>query len=150
VFCGSGATGAINKLVDVLNLRIPSDLDARYTCASRSRPRRAPGGVHRPLRAPLQRAAVARVDRRRGDDRRGRRRPHRSGPARARAARATPAGRCEIGSFSAASNVTGIGTDTGPIAPLLHRYGALSFWDYAAAGPYVKIDMNPTAAPTVT
>lgn len=24
-----------------------------------------------------------------------------------------------------------------------HRYGALSFWDYAAAGPYVKIEMNP-------
>ena len=25
---------------------------------------------------------------------------------------------------------------------LLHRYGALSFWDFAAAGPYVKIEMN--------
>src|SRR4051812_32362138 len=30
IFCGSGATAAINKLVDVLNLRIPADLDARY------------------------------------------------------------------------------------------------------------------------
>src|SRR5690606_29956989 len=30
IFCGSGATGAINKLVDILNLRIPADLDARY------------------------------------------------------------------------------------------------------------------------
>src|SRR3954469_6832061 len=30
IFCGSGATAAINKLVDVLNLRVPADLDARY------------------------------------------------------------------------------------------------------------------------
>ena len=29
------------------------------------------------------------------------------------------------------------------ITTLLHKYGALSFWDYAAAAPYVKIDMNP-------
>ncbi|MEO6205487.1 MAG: aminotransferase class V-fold PLP-dependent enzyme [Mycobacteriales bacterium] len=49
-----------------------------------------------------------------------------------------------IGSFSAASNVTGILSDTAGIATLLHEYGALSFWDYAAAGPYVTIDMgNP-------
>ncbi|MBB4958043.1 aminotransferase class V-fold PLP-dependent enzyme [Micromonospora polyrhachis] len=47
----------------------------------------------------------------------------------------------KIGSFSAASNVTGILTDTGPICQLLHRHGALAFWDYAAAGPYVDIDM---------
>ncbi len=44
-----------------------------------------------------------------------------------------------IGSFSAASNVTGILTDTSAAAALLHAHGALSFWDYAAAGPYVPI-----------
>jgi selenocysteine lyase/cysteine desulfurase len=38
-----------------------------------------------------------------------------------------------IGSFSAASNVTGIVSDTDAISALLHRHGALSFWDYAAA-----------------
>ena len=48
----------------------------------------------------------------------------------------------KIGSFSAASNVTGIGSDTRAIASLLHRYDALSFWDFAAAGPYVDIEMN--------
>lgn len=47
----------------------------------------------------------------------------------------------KIGSFSAASNVTGIISDTAGIAQLLHRYGALSFWDFAAAAPYVAIDM---------
>jgi hypothetical protein len=40
-----------------------------------------------------------------------------------------------IGSFSAASNVTGILTDTDAVSRLLHAHGALSFWDYAAAGP---------------
>src|SRR6266540_2714320 len=50
-----------------------------------------------------------------------------------------------IGSFSAASNVTGIVTDTRRIAALLHRHGALSFWDYAAAAPYVAIDMGSPA-----
>ena len=47
-----------------------------------------------------------------------------------------------IGSFSAASNVTGILTDADRIAALLHRDGALSFWDYAAAGPHVPIRMS--------
>ena len=30
IFCGSGSTGAINKLIGVMNLRIPADLDDRY------------------------------------------------------------------------------------------------------------------------
>ncbi|MEO6777455.1 MAG: aminotransferase class V-fold PLP-dependent enzyme, partial [Kofleriaceae bacterium] len=48
----------------------------------------------------------------------------------------------KIGSFSAASNVTGIASDTNAIAKLLHAHGALSFWDFAAAGPYVAIEMS--------
>ena len=51
----------------------------------------------------------------------------------------------KVGSFSAASNVTGIVTDVDAVATLLHRHGALSFWDYAAAGPYLPIEMNPPA-----
>ena len=47
----------------------------------------------------------------------------------------------KIGSFSAASNVTGIITDVERTARLLHAHGALSFWDYATAGPYLPIDM---------
>ena len=53
----------------------------------------------------------------------------------------------KIGSFSAASNVTGIVTDVDRVAIALHRYGAQSCWDYAAAGPYLPIDMN--AAPDI-
>ena len=38
--------------------------------------------------------------------------------------------------------MTGILTDTGAVAALLHAHGALSFWDYAAAGPYVPIRVS--------
>ncbi|HLO36330.1 MAG TPA: aminotransferase class V-fold PLP-dependent enzyme, partial [Candidatus Deferrimicrobium sp.] len=49
----------------------------------------------------------------------------------------------KIGSFSAASNVTGILSDTAGISSLLHRHGALSFWDFAAAAPYVEVELSP-------
>ena len=52
-------------------------------------------------------------------------------------------GKLLIGSFSAASNVTGILTNVDDIAILMHKYGGLAFFDYAAAAPYVRIDMNP-------
>ena len=51
--------------------------------------------------------------------------------------------RQRIGSFSAASNVTGIRSDVRKIASLLHKYGAIACFDYAACAPYVDIDMNP-------
>ena len=75
----------------------------RHPAAGRPRPpapalgpdpaRAAAGGLHRPLRAPQQRAALARVDRRRGDHPRGRRRPHRRRPARAPSSSSTPTAR---------------------------------------------------------
>lgn len=51
--------------------------------------------------------------------------------------------RLRIGSFSAASNVTGMRTPVHEIACLLHRYDAIACFDYAASAPYVEIDMNP-------
>jgi selenocysteine lyase/cysteine desulfurase len=52
-------------------------------------------------------------------------------------------GRKRIGSFSAASNVTGMRSDVRRIASLLHKYDAIACFDYAACAPYVEIDMNP-------
>ena len=52
-------------------------------------------------------------------------------------------GRERIGSFSAASNVTGMKSDVRQISSLLHKYGAIACFDYAACAPYVDIDMNP-------
>jgi len=121
VFCGSGATGAIDKLVRVLDLEgavvfigpyehhsnellwressadvvtIPEDADGRIDLAQ--------------LELELARHA------------------HRT---------------LKLGSFSAASNVTGIVSDVDGIASALHRHGALACFDYAAAGPYLPIDM---------
>jgi selenocysteine lyase/cysteine desulfurase len=54
-------------------------------------------------------------------------------------------GRLRIGSFSAASNVTGIRSNVREITSLLHKYGAIACFDYAACAPYVEIDMNPAA-----
>jgi len=51
-----------------------------------------------------------------------------------------------IGSFSAASNVTGCLTDLDAVATTLHEHGALAFFDFACAGPYVEIDMNRIGA----
>lgn len=50
--------------------------------------------------------------------------------------------RLKIGSFSAASNVTGLLSPVYEIARILHRYDALACFDFAASGPYVRIDMH--------
>ncbi len=48
-----------------------------------------------------------------------------------------------IGSFTAGSNVTGILTPIHEMAEIIHRHGGICFADYAAAAPYVAIDMHP-------
>jgi selenocysteine lyase/cysteine desulfurase len=53
----------------------------------------------------------------------------------------------KVGSFSAASNVTGMLTDVHAVARMLHEHHALACFDYATAGPYVPIDMNPANDP---
>ncbi len=51
-------------------------------------------------------------------------------------------GRLKIGSFSAGSNITGILTPTEEVARICHRHDALVFFDFAAVAPYIPIDMN--------
>lgn len=141
IFCGSGATAAIHKLVDILNLRIPADLDRRYgfqrQIPAHERPVVFIGPYeHHSNELPWREsiADVVVID----EDSDGllcqqtlerRLREYQDRPLR-------------IGSFSAASNVTGIGSKVGQVSALMHRYGGLVFWDFAAAGPYVKIEMN--------
>ncbi len=143
IFCGSGATGAIHKLVDILNIRIPADLDARYRLSEQipaeDRPVVFTGPYeHHSNELPWREsiADVVVID----EDANGRidleHLERELVRYRDRELR--------IGSFSAASNVTGIESDADVVASLLHRHGALSFWDYAASGPYVEIDMNPS------
>lgn len=50
-----------------------------------------------------------------------------------------------IGSFSAASNVTGLLTDTDEMTRRLSDAGALAIWDYACGAPYMPIRMDGPA-----
>ncbi len=49
----------------------------------------------------------------------------------------------KIGSFTAASNVTGVIPDYHELAKIMHEHGGLAFIDFAASAPYVPIDMHP-------
>ena len=140
IFAGSGCTGAIDKLIGILGLRIPADLDDRYHLSevipAEERPVVFIGPFEHhsnelPWRESIADVVVIPQDTDGHID-----------AARLETELARCAARpLKIGSFSAASNVTGIVTDTHRISALLHAHGALSFWDFAAAGPYVDIEM---------
>jgi len=49
----------------------------------------------------------------------------------------------KIGSFTAGSNVTGIQPPFYKMAKMIHKYDGLCFVDFAAAAPYVNINMHP-------
>jgi selenocysteine lyase/cysteine desulfurase len=146
VFCGSGSTAAINHLVDVLNLRLPADLDDRYHLREKIPPDQRPVVLigpyeHHSNDLPWRESIVDLVTV--PEDHNGQ-----VDLAELERELRAHAGRpLVIGSFSAASNVTGIVSDTRAIAILLHRYGALSFWDYAAAAPYVEMRMGGDDGP---
>jgi selenocysteine lyase/cysteine desulfurase len=141
IFTGSGATGAINKLIDILNLRIPNDLDERYRFRDQiphsERPVVFIGPFEHhsnelPWRESIADVVVIHEDADGHIDL-----AHLEQELQRHSDRSL-----KFGSFSAASNVTGIASDTRSIAALLHRYGAYSFWDFAAAGPYIELEMN--------
>lgn len=140
VFCGSGSTAAIDKLIGILGLRIPAGLDDRYDLSSAipadQRPVVFIGPFEHHSNEVSWRETIADVvtihedadGRVSLDHLREELERHADRPLK-------------IGSFSAASNVTGIVTDTEGVADLLHEHGALSFWDFAACAPYVDIEM---------
>ncbi|MEP6697461.1 MAG: aminotransferase class V-fold PLP-dependent enzyme [Pseudonocardiales bacterium] len=145
IFTGSGSTGAIDKLVGILGLRIPSPLEDRHCLTRHILPEDRPvvfvgpyehHSNELPWRESIADVVVIPAD------------PagHIDQAALAAELRAHAGRPLLIGSFSAASNVTGILSDTAGIATLLHEHGAVSFWDFAAAAPYVPIAMGSPAA----
>ncbi|MBR7889812.1 aminotransferase class V-fold PLP-dependent enzyme [Marinomonas sp. A79] len=136
IFCGSGATSAINTLISQLGLRTLNTTEKADVCVFI--------GLyeHHSNELPWRELGVEVI----------------------RIAESKNGGVCLttleqvlqenqhktcIGSFSAASNVTGILCDQDAITALLHRYNALAFWDFAAAAPYVNLDMNPNTEKTL-
>lgn len=51
--------------------------------------------------------------------------------------------RMKIGAFTACSNVTGIITPYYELAGIMHAHGGICLVDFAASAPYVHIDMHP-------
>jgi selenocysteine lyase/cysteine desulfurase len=140
IFCGSGATAAVNKLAGILGLRIPEGLDDRYALSDHipaaDRPVIFVGPYeHHSNELPWRESVADVVEI--ASDHTG----HVDLGALRDALLAYADRPLRIGSFSAASNVTGIRTDTAAVSRVLREHGALSVWDYAAAGPYAPITM---------
>ena len=140
VFAGSGCTGAIDKLVGILGLRVPSNFEDRWHASelvpADQRPVVFIGPYEHHSNEVMWRECVADVVVIPQDL---------DGHVDLTVLREQLTAYADrpllIGSFSAASNVTGIVTDADAISVLLHEHGALAFWDYAAAAPYVDIEM---------
>jgi selenocysteine lyase/cysteine desulfurase len=142
IFAGSGSTGAIDKLVGILGLRIPKELDVAYGLSgnipAEERPVVFIGPFeHHSNELPWRESIADVVTIHEDSD------GHIDQQQLADELRTHADRPLKIGSFSAASNVTGILSDTHGITRLLHEHGALAFWDFAAAAPYVDVEMNP-------
>ncbi|MBX3089859.1 MAG: aminotransferase class V-fold PLP-dependent enzyme [Cryobacterium sp.] len=141
IFTGSGSTGAIDKLVGILGLRISHELDKNYDLDSRIPKEQRPVVFigpyeHHSNELPWRESIADVVTIHEDAD-------GHIDQAQLEAELKLYADRpLKIGSFSAASNVTGIISDTHAITRLLHENGALAFWDFAASAPYVDIEFN--------
>ncbi|VAH43068.1 unnamed protein product [Triticum turgidum subsp. durum] len=145
IFCGAGTTAAIKRLQEIIGVALPSvEMRNRLSAQLRAEERWVvfvgPYEHHSNLLSWRQSLAeVVEV----GVDADGL-----VDVAALRRALGSPeyADRPMLGSFSACSNVTGVMTDTREIARVLHQHGAFACFDFAASGPYVKIDMKSGAA----
>ncbi|TDI55119.1 MAG: aminotransferase class V-fold PLP-dependent enzyme [Acidobacteria bacterium] len=143
IFAGNGATGAVDRLIGILGLRIPDSLEQEYHLGDAIPANRHPVVFVGPYEhhsnelpwresiadvVEINEDADGQIDLTELEERlvEYAERP------------------LKIGSFSAASNVTGIISDTSAISLLLHKHDALSFWDFAASAPYVGISMGST------
>jgi selenocysteine lyase/cysteine desulfurase len=144
LFVGSGATAAVNKLVGLLGIRISEPLEREYGFSKQIPAARRPVVFvgpyeHHSNELPWLESVAEVVEIALAPD---------GGidladlEERVAAYSERP---LKIGTFSAASNVNGLLTDVPAIARILHRGGAYACFDFAAAGPYVPIDMHPAA-----
>lgn len=141
IFCGTGSTAAIKRLQEILGVAVSSNLRQRVlaTLTPSERPVVFVGPYEHHSNEVSWRESLAEVV---------------ELPLNCsggicletlETALSDPryANRTKIGSFSAASNVTGILSDTRAIAQMLHQHGAWACFDFAASAPYVEIDMRP-------
>ncbi len=150
IFCGSGATGAINKLVRAIGLLVPEPIERTVKVKSQISDLERPVVFiskmeHHSNDLPWRESIVDVVMV--GFDKDGRVSATELASLLAdpRYARRP----LKIGSFCAASNVTGIKNDVDALARAMHVHGGFACFDYAAAAPYVDIDMHPGNDPAL-
>ncbi|MFZ5438398.1 MAG: aminotransferase class V-fold PLP-dependent enzyme [Myxococcota bacterium] len=142
LFVGSGATAAVNKLVGLLGWRISEPLEREFNLSAYIPRERRPVVFVGPyehhsnelpwLESIAEVVGVA-LDARGQID---------LGDLERKLV-AYSGRTLKLGTFSAASNVTGVVSDVRAIARVLHRHGAWAVFDYAAGGPYLPIDLHP-------
>ena len=140
LFCGTGSTAAIKRLQEILGLVVPETLRERVIASldPAERPIVFVGPYEHHSNEVSWRETIAEVIEL----------PLNTDGAidlnllRIALHVARNTGRPLFGSFSAASNVTGVITDTRAVARLLHEHGALAFFDFATAAPHAAIDMR--------
>lgn len=137
IFCGSGATSAIDKIIGMLGLRVANTYSQENKTSNDLKPIVFLGAYeHHSNELPWRESAADVITiPLLGDG---------SINLKYLKEKLQEFGNrpLKIGSFSAASNVTGIKTDISAIASLLHRHGAQIFVDYAAGAPYLPINMQ--------
>ncbi|WNS42529.1 aminotransferase class V-fold PLP-dependent enzyme [Paenibacillus sp. MMS20-IR301] len=138
LFCGNGTTGAVNKLLRIMGLRLPGWLQQDQLWPPGERPVVFVTHMeHHSNLLPWQEAVCDVVTVPSGADGQVEL-PHLEELLRRYRNR-----RFKIGSFTACSNVTGLKTPYHQLAAAMHRHGGLCFVDFAASAPYEPINMHP-------
>ncbi len=137
---GSGSTGALKKLQEIIGVSIPP--------LTKERLGRSLTKVKKPVvfigpyehhtnelmwRESLAEVVVVRLSGRGGLD---------LADLEEKVSSSKFRGRVKFGSFSAGSNITGVKTPVYDVARICHRHDVPVFFDYAAVAPYAEIDMN--------
>ncbi len=144
IFTGAGSTAAINRIILAMGLRIPDQIASVVNCESCFSDEMRPI-IFRSMmehhsndiawRETMGETRFVGFDKSGRIDWRDLERQLKDPDVASRPLR--------IGTFSAGSNVTGILNDVDPLAQVMHDHGGYAFFDYAAAAPYVPIDMHP-------
>ncbi len=142
---GSGSTGALKKLLEILGVYVAPVFRERLAAAglateplSSTRPLVFIGPYEHHTNELMWREAFAEVVVV-GLDGRGR---MDLADLERKLSDPRHAGRTRFGSFSAGSNITGLRTPVYDVARLCHAHGCPVFFDFAAIAPYAAIDMN--------
>jgi selenocysteine lyase/cysteine desulfurase len=145
IFCGSGMTGAVNKLQRILGLKVP---DRMIDYVKRGVEPLQLDEVLRPVIfvthmehhsnqvSWLETIATVEIIR-----------PDKNGNVDLAYFRSLleqfKHRKNKIAAITGCSNVTGIQTPYHEIAKLMHQYGGLCFVDFACSAPYININMHP-------